>query len=260
MFTQTAGRVRDFVFPLLSASFNGTEIRFLDLLGTGFVIGSLGCAITAAHVAEKIESVKEQNTEQTQFGVVSGFIETDNSWWAVEAVTADIHPTEDVALIQMDNGQQAWLPSVIALSESNDTSNLPYQQWAYPQDVLYDIVHDGKTQERPDLVYMEGYIRRRMTGIPLPAIRGTRLFEVSTAAGPGASGSPLVAKPGIGMERWPVTGIYIGERSSDSGDRVGYAARVEDVRDWRPPLLGGATLMEASKTQSPLSGPRLRPL
>lgn len=251
MFTQTEGRIRDFIFPLvLVRSDDGVSHRHVDLLGTGFLIGSSGCAITAAHVAEQIQSARARTSETTQFGVVGAFIAEDGSWWSVPALTADIHPTEDVALIQMENTQQCWLPSFLTLANSDgDTSSLPYHQWSYPSDVMYDIVRDGRTQARPDLVYLEGYIRRPMTGIPLPAIRGTRFFEVSTAAGPGASGSPLIKKHDMEVDSWRVIGVYVGERSSDSGDRVGYVAREDAVRDWRPSLLGGASLLEASSTR-----------
>jgi len=42
---------------------------------------------------------------------------------------------------------------------------------------------------RPDLVYTQGYVRRRLSNLPLDGIRGQQFFELSEAAGPGSSGA-----------------------------------------------------------------------
>ena len=161
------------------------------------------------------------------------------------AVAANVHSKEDLGLVQLENVKQPWKPSFLILARTDERASCPYQQWAYPQDVLYDIVEGGVAQERPDLVYFEGYVRRCLTGIPLPAIKGESFFEVSTPAGPGASGSPLIRKHRQGPA-WPVIGIYVGERASDSGTQVGYAVREDAIRQWEPELLPGRSLDEVA--------------
>jgi hypothetical protein len=81
-----------------------------------------------------------------------------------------------------------------------------------------------------------------MTGIALPGIAGTSFHEVSTVAGPGASGSPLVQYPSGAGPRWPVIGVYVGERETDGGVQVGYVTREDEVRYWPPDLVGGLAL------------------
>lgn len=241
MFAQTEGRIRDFIFPLLLAEVDGTSHRYRELLGTGFVIGSTGIAITAGHVAKAVLDT-EGSMER---GVVAAFVLDTGSWWSVQAMAAEVHPVEDLAVVQLDNTLQAWIPSFLTLAGTDERASCAYQQWAYPQDVLYDIVENGVAKERPDLVYFEGYVRRCLTGIPVPAITGTNLFELSTPAGACASGSPLVKTYRPGSD-WPVIGIYLGERHSDSGAHVGYALREQDIRDWTPRLLGGRSLTEVA--------------
>ena len=47
----------------------------------------------------------------------------------------------------------------------------------------------GRVLLRPDLVYTQGYVRRRLSNLPLDGIRGQQFFELSEAAGPGSSGA-----------------------------------------------------------------------
>jgi hypothetical protein len=94
---------------------------------------------------------------------------------------------------------------------------------------------------RPDLVYNEGYVRRRYTG-ELPAIYGTSFFELSEVAGTGASGAPVCK---ITAPAWDVIGIYVGEKINDRATSVSYAVRVESFRSWVPEILGKSVLDES---------------
>ena len=102
---------------------------------------------------------------------------------------------------------------------------------------------------RPDLVYYEGYVHRRMTDIPLDGIRGSHFYEVSTVAGAGCSGGPIVAKNAAPNE-WKVFGVYVGERIGVDSltDRprrsVGYAARLDAITDWYPKIYNGQPVVE----------------
>jgi hypothetical protein len=126
----------------------------------------------------------------------------------------------------------------------------PYFQFSYPEDVAYELVVSGRRAFRPDLVYNEGHVRRRMSGIPIPGLRGQHLYELSELAGPGSSGSPIVLKPLVrlgGAPFWHVIGVYIGEHFTHSEGRAsfaGYAARFDALIEWRPQLLAGRTIFE----------------
>jgi hypothetical protein len=154
MFTQTEGVVRDYVFPLLHAEADeegGHSYR--ALLGTGFFVGGNGFALTAAHVARKITDL----SRAAKSGAVGAFVSEDGSWWSAQVMDVECHPTEDVALIRLDDTQQSWKPSIVVLAGTDVRSSSHYMQWAYPMDVIYDIVDQGVAKPTPDLVYFEGY-------------------------------------------------------------------------------------------------------
>ncbi|MFF4147468.1 hypothetical protein ACFY0A_40660 [Streptomyces sp. NPDC001698] len=82
------------------------------------------------------------------------------------------------------------------------------------------------------MLYSEGHVRRRVSGDgALPGIRGSRFFELSTPAGPGCSGAPLIARsPSQLGPDWHVVGVYVGERRSQPGDLfVGYGVRIANI-------------------------------
>lgn len=103
---------------------------------------------------------------------------------------------------------------------------------------------------RPDLVYNEGYIRRRYTG-ELPVIFGRSFYELSEVAGSGSSGAPICKlniSPLFGFIKpsaWDVIGIYVGEKINDRGTSVSYAVREDAFRHWSPEILGKSVLEES---------------
>jgi hypothetical protein len=222
------------------------EWNYREFLGTAFLVGDQGYALTAGHIIRQ-RSGRKEPAEGPHFQMVAAFAGEDGAWHANIVHRAEVHDVHDVSLLYISFTPESPPASFLTLSGSWEGASCPYQQWSYPEDVLYELERDGQVVERPDLVYFEGYIRRRMSGIRVPTIRGQELFELSETGGSGASGSPLVRKTRVGSE-WPVIGIYIGERRSDNGVAVGYAVREDAIRDWTPELLGGRTLLEASHT------------
>ena len=105
----------------------------------------------------------------------------------------------------------------------------------------YELVSENQAIIRPDLVYNEGDIRRRYSG-SLPTTQGTSFFELSEAAGIGASGAPVCKNTAPG---WDVIGIYVGEKLNDRATSVSYAVREEIFRDWAPQILGNSVLAES---------------
>lgn len=79
---------------------------------------------------------------------------------------------------------------------------------------------------RPDLVYSEGHIRRRLIDSRQTLFGGHRQFELSSAAGAGCSGAPVLLDHPA-HDAWQVIGVYVGQRSNETeGITVGHAVRI----------------------------------
>lgn len=96
---------------------------------------------------------------------------------------------------------------------------------------MHEVVTDGFALPRPDLVYSEGHVRRRLSDIPLGHLRGAAFLELSAIAGSGCSGAPVTAdRPG--SSPWEVVGVYVGDRRNEGeGVAVGFATRVAALQE-----------------------------
>lgn len=224
--------IRDFVFPLATAEKNDRGYEHKAFLGSGFLFGNKGFALTAAHVIEKHLSEL----------IISMFVGEDNAWYAFEVLEHELHPKEDVAIIKINGGP--WC-APFRMRNKWEGASAKYQMFGYPEDALYEKIDEntGRATPRPDLIYTEGYLRRRLTFNPgIPGVKGDSFFELSEIAGPGCSGSPLY----INNNRiWDVIGIYVGEKINDRRTDVSYAVREEDFRNWIPEMLGTSILAES---------------
>jgi hypothetical protein len=109
----------------------------------------------------------------------------------------------------------------------------------YPENLLYEVVEADAVIPRPDLIYTQGYIRRRISS-ELPGLKGNAFFELSEIASDGCSGSPVLRMQAGQDSLWYVVGVYVGQRTIEGSDpvRMAYALREEAVRDWVPDLAG----------------------
>lgn len=229
MFAQSDNlSLRDYVFPLCTGEKSDNGISFGRFLGSGFLIGQNAYAITAAHV---IEGVKED--------IFAMFVNENNQWLAFKVAESEIHPEEDVAIIKTECHT---LKSFLCLNNAFETQSQQYKQFAYPDDMMHELSDLGKAIGRPDMIYLQGYIRRRINH-PIPQMRGKSFFELNQVGGNGCSGSPIFK---IDQSRkWRVMGVYVGERLNDRGTSVSYAVREDAIREWTPQLLGHSILVEA---------------
>jgi len=227
MFSQSDA-IRDYVFPIASAEKRDDRIAVKRVLGSAFLIGSEGFALTAKHVISGYET----ETLIAIFALQSG------GWFGFDITARESHPSEDVALVKLNNAP--W-KSFFRLSNSVEHASCKYRLFGYPDDATFELVVGNQALMRPDLVYNEGYVRRRYTG-ELPAIQGTSFFELSEVAGAGASGAPVCK---ITAPIWEVIGIYVGEKINDRATSVSYAVREEAFRDWAPIILGKSVLEES---------------
>jgi hypothetical protein len=118
--------------------------------------------------------------------------------------------------------------------------------WGYPEDVAIELVEEDHVVHRPDLIYAQGYIRRRISH-EIPSIKGTQLFELSEVVGQGCSGSPIyVNRSGV----WDVIGIYVGEMLTERGTSRAFAVREDAFRYWQPSIID-RSILEESKEVTP---------
>jgi hypothetical protein len=236
------------VFPIALAEKVGeNEVKMVQFLGTGFLFGSKGFALTAAHVVDF--KVAENQA------IIGMFInEATNKWTSFNANICDIHPTEDVALLMM--GGEHWKDTTIRISFEKQFSSFEYKLFGYPNANLLEDVDSrdeyGRVLGRPDLIYSAGHIRRR-TNFSIPGIKGSCLYELSQPVGAGCSGSPIFkTQNGI----WDVVGIYIADKTEtvafntynkelewcietiEIAGAMSYAVRMDDISEWVPKVLG----------------------
>lgn len=220
--------IRDHVFPVAKALSRRDERFDIGLLGTGFVIGSRGWALTASHV------LSGTSTAYALFA--------RDRWQAIPIVEVIEHPSEDVSLMRLHGDD--W-HSIFDLDVVDVRSSFECCIWGYPADVLHEVVTAGVAVPRPDLAFTAGFVRRVISDIQLPRIRGSQLAELVPAAGSGCSGAPMLGW--AGGKSWSVAGVYIGERSSDHV-QVGYAALTEAFAEWTPVALGRSVRAEAASS------------
>ncbi len=244
--------VADFVFPIVALSIEpGGTSTFKGLLGTGFLIGKRGFALTAGHVLPEKAKVPEGETVPEGDAIVAALFISEGKWKALPVSAIHQHPSEDVCLLQMKLKGRSWA-SRFRLHTAWEGGWGDYWMCGYPENVLYEdrrsVAADGTLLAHPDLIHAKGNIRRRVTAdLGNMHIRGTDFFELSTVVGDGCSGGP-VFKPPVPHGPWEVMGIYVGKTDNESHDlitKLGVAARAETFATWAPRALGKTLEEEA---------------
>jgi len=194
--------------------------------GTAFLIGDRGYAITAAHVIDQIASDGRDS--------VVGFV-NETEWVPFRITAQEKHPSEDVAVIQLEASRMAsWL----VISDKSENQSCMYDAWGYPFAIAeLSRKYEEHQLESPDLVYTSGYVRRRISKpLPVSIYRGTSFYEMSEVAGEGCSGGPVIARRSIGKSSWDVIGVYVA--AVDVGFEASYAVRSDAFFSWCPKLIG----------------------
>lgn len=226
-------RVIDIVYPLFVGTWSESTFAYQSSVGTCFLIGKAGFAITAAHVVEQMLADGP--------GTAAGYQNRDGQWTPIRILEHELHPSEDVAVIKLERiPMGSWL----TISSRSENQSLQYDSWGYPIAVAeFAKKHEGAELESPELIYTHGYIRRRISRpLPYSIYRGTAFYEMSDIAGGGCSGGPVIRRvPGSNM--WEVFGIYIGE--SEAPFPVSYSVRTDAIHGWNPSLIGRSIRAES---------------
>jgi len=239
-FKQTRA-LSNIVLPLMIAGHDDNQQTSTpkELIGTGFLIGNRGFALTAAHVIDQLQEAKKSNTD-----LIVTHIFNQHGVFPFQIVQFEKHPTEDIGVVQIGHQE---LTSWLELSKAQENSSCPYVGWGYPKEIAEELKFlERDPPLRPSLIYTEGYIRRIIeTYLSSSIYVGSKFYEVSDLGGPGYSGSPIINKNSIREGKWQVIGVYIGEKEG-AGAPVGYAVRIEAVADWVPKILGRSIFDEAA--------------
>ena len=244
-FLQT-DNMRDHIFSLFKVKITESKyIREPDLIGTGFLIGSRGYGLTAAHVIEQcFDNLKEDE------GVVAIFWNMFSQYVAFQVTTYEQHPAEDVGILKLLHDD---FYSIFEINENYQDSSCEYACWGYPLETAEEVkkLYEGADQ-RPVLIYTQGYIRRRISEeLPVTIYRGTQFYELSEQVGHGNSGAPVIWRRSIGSQKWQIIGLYMGEKGEG---KISYAVRAEAFYEWRPALLQGITVQEESTSHRTPAG------
>jgi Trypsin-like peptidase domain len=212
----------DWIFPLVAmASEDPPRVR---PVGTGFLLrGRDGLGLTARHVADDMVSS----------GAVALFRDNAGDWITKPVSLVARHPSDDLAVVQVQGVER---DSGLFLSSASEGQTAHYSAWGYPLGIMHELPEEGIAKPRPDLVFSEGHIRRRVTDVSFPGLHGRKLYELSNVAGAGFSGAPIcIRQPG--RDVFEVIGVYIGESYSKS-DRLSlaYAVRNDAALDVWPDL------------------------
>jgi S1-C subfamily serine protease len=220
-------RMVDNVFPLVRATKKDKIYSDIELIGTGFFIAEHGYALTAAHVIDQLYENQSQN------GVAIALF-TDGYYWSVfEVISSEKHTSEDVGLIKIEGN---WPKPIFKLDFRPHTAASEYACFGYPKIVAKEIqnIKQGNPQW-PDLIYTQGYIRRRISRVLESSMyKGDQFYELSEVVGAGNSGGPVILKSSLNTLEQNVIAVYIGEKMSLN---ISYAVRMEGLINWAPQLL-----------------------
>lgn len=238
MFKQSS-LITDYIFPLIKAKKDPNTGNFVyeELIGTAFFIGNRGFALTAGHVIDQL--LENHNPEKD---AIIAIFNTHPSWTVFEIRSFEKHPTQDVGLIKVDGTN--W-KSIITITDKPQHSACEYHCWGYPHEIAKEYQKlEENSDERPDIIFTQGYVRRRITGdlYPTMIFKGTAFYELSETVGGGNSGGPVILKKTTEQLKWHCFGIYIGEKE---GGNISYAIRADSFFDWRPEILGNSVGIES---------------
>ena len=200
--------VRDLIFPIgVFKKDDDGEFEMVSFLGTGFVFGTQGFALTAAHVVTC--SLAENHL------IMGMFVNANNNQWEVQNIDiCDIHPKEDVALLKLSGFRLT--EKAIEISFDKQFSAFEYKLFGYPYELSQPV---GAGCSGSPIFWLKGHT---------PVVVGIYLADKSES---------LVFNGFNENLQW-------GLQTIELPGSLSYAVRMDSLSDWIPKKLN-AFLTEA---------------
>ena len=132
---------------------------------------------TAAHVIDQLLDGNKRDD------VILGLFVDNNRWVAVFIENFEKHDTEDVGIIKFKTFKRE---SFLKINTTPQHLTCEYHCWGYPHEVAKELSKlEENAPERPDLIFTQGYIRRRISRELYPTIifRDKQFYELSEIVG-----------------------------------------------------------------------------
>jgi hypothetical protein len=160
------------------------------------------------------------------------FTGSDCGWVGFDITNIEHHPSCDASRFKIV-GQS--FKTIFTFSITPEHASCNIRCFGYPNDCLHEINNCGPIMARPDLVYFQGYIKKRVSFKPgFSMIKGIGFYEINEYFQAGCSGSPVfvIKSPG---NVWDIIGIYVGDKQVNDSPRLGYVLRNDQYSEWMRP-------------------------
>jgi hypothetical protein len=235
--------VRDFVFPLIEVDLYQKGYIFKKFLGTAFLIGNRGYALTASHI------IKDRNN------IIGLFVDEHNKWKGLPILESENHPIQDSSILKLSG----WnFNSPFVINQNKEYGWKDYFVCGYPESVVYENIDiNGMSLPSFEMVSGKGHIRRRLMK-EINSVKGNSFYELSNIVGWGCSGGPIFEPSNDG--NWKIIGIYVAQKIFYTENHidenvkyidyaVGYALTSDSIFNWIPKILKKTILEESINNQ-----------
>jgi hypothetical protein len=249
--------LQSYVVPICTFSSVAKGVIIHDLQGTGFFINGSGLMLTAGHVLADAEEAAAK-TKRSVGVVVKGDQGKSPNSFIVQIDAAEHAPKpHDVAILQT----KYTGPTQLTLGSKRVTTWQNVATFGYP----LNAVSGSPEALRLNVRGHAGYVQRVLKPDDHPFPPNPTAYEISFLTSRGLSGAPLfITQQPIGL----VIGVCVGSVRSELIDdqrvevqadgktyretrlrieEYGVAHDILSLHDWKPKLLNGLTLLDASK-------------
>ena len=246
----------EFVFPIceLRRATPADDFSVHQFHGTGFAIGSSGYFLSAHHVIEQRSVVAAQGHGYIA-ALVTNVRDGKRRWEPVRVIEVERCQQKDVVIGKLERP----LPGFFTSRNDDAYGWEDVHVFGYPDSLKSDFQTSTRLQFTPK--FLKGYVTRRLESSDVLNAAWAPAYELSFPVPLGVSGSPVFRTGpdhsllGIALASVEST-LSVYERTDVVGpnetlresvrkvEQVGLAARLHELRDWRPMLANGARLGE----------------
>jgi hypothetical protein len=238
----------EFIFPIceVRAEVPG-ELRVHHFHGTGFGIGDEGFFLSAQHVIAQADMASG-----ALFAALLK-VSKGTEWQPARIFQVEQCPGKDVVIGKLERS----VPKFFSSANDDAYGWEDVHVFGYPESLKLDSTTPGLFQLKPK--FLKGYVTRRLESEDVMSQVWAPAYELSFPIPLGVSGSPVFRTGpahsllGIALASVDSTlSVYEHtemmsptetlRESVRKVEQVGLAARLHDLRDWRPAIAGGRRL------------------